>query len=119
MNFVRQLCDASLLAANVSQLRAVLDSGSSNRYYIPLLVMITLSILAHILFGILMIIKGVIKNIRTEGTVKNTGQMGANDSGCCKKYAERLYEVFSLVFMLIVVILNVAIAGLGLSVVEC
>lgn len=35
-NFVRQLCDVSLLAANISQLRVVLNGGSTNKYYIPL-----------------------------------------------------------------------------------
>lgn len=34
-NFVRQLCDVSLLAANISQLRVVLNGGSTNKYYIP------------------------------------------------------------------------------------
>lgn len=34
-NFVRQLCDVSLLAANISQLRVVHNGGSTNKYYIP------------------------------------------------------------------------------------
>lgn len=34
-NFVRQLCDVSLLAANISQLRVVLNGGFTNKYYIP------------------------------------------------------------------------------------
>ena len=34
-NFVRQLCDVSLLAVNISHLRVVLNGGSTNKYYIP------------------------------------------------------------------------------------
>ncbi|XP_078310128.1 uncharacterized protein LOC111132702 [Crassostrea virginica] len=61
LNFVLQLCDASLLVANISQLRAVLDSGSANEYYLQLLVIIIISIVSHILFGMLMILRWKIK----------------------------------------------------------
>lgn len=54
-NLVRGLCDASLIAANISQLRAVLDSDPDNKFYIPLLTLIGFSLLLHIVFGIIII----------------------------------------------------------------
>lgn len=54
-NLVRGLCDASLIAANISQLRAVLDSDPDNKFYIPLLTLIGFSLLSHIVFGIIII----------------------------------------------------------------
>ncbi|XP_061185028.1 uncharacterized protein LOC133193044 [Saccostrea echinata] len=53
--FVRQLLDASLLAANVSQLRVVIGGSSENNYFWPLIIMISLAIFCHLAFGILMI----------------------------------------------------------------
>jgi hypothetical protein len=47
-----------LLAANFSQLRAVVDGSSAdNIYFYPLVLMISSSILLHIVFAILMILR--------------------------------------------------------------
>lgn len=116
LNFVLQLCDASLLVANISQLRAVLDSGSANEYYLQLLVIIIISIVSHILFGMLMILRWKIK--RKKNVVNKQNSDGGCKKGCCicgMSPSVKIYDKLIMSFMLIVVILNVAIAGLGLS----
>nr|XP_022288385.1 ninjurin-1-like [Crassostrea virginica] len=115
-NFVRQLCDASLLAANVSQLRAVLDNGSENSYFIPLLVMIVSSIVFHVVFGILMIQRWrkerEAQMEHKENVMGNPQGMLCSCSPCMK--VER-YDEISMYFVFLVVILNIIIAALGLS----
>mmetsp|Transcript_24165 Transcript_24165/g.39167 ORF Transcript_24165/g.39167 Transcript_24165/m.39167 type:complete len:217 (+) Transcript_24165:8-658(+) len=126
-NFVRQLCDASLLAANVSQLRAVLDNGSGNSYFIPLLVMIALSMICHVVFGILMIqrwrkAREAQKEHRMNNNMATTPQSQASSvhpegvlCSCAPCMKVEKYDEISMYFMFLVVILNVGIAGLGLS----
>ena len=126
-NFVRQLCDTSLLAANASQLRAVLDNGSENSYFIPLLVMIILSILCHVAFGILKIQRWKKEREAQMEHSKNsslatTPQPQAstvNPKGvlcpCTPCMEVERYDEISMYVMFLVVISNVGIAGLGLS----
>ncbi|XP_062599751.1 ninjurin-1-like [Saccostrea cucullata] len=126
-NFVRQLCDASLLAANVSQLRAVLDGGSESSYYIPLLLMIGFSLSFHIGFGMLMIHRWRKEREADMSHKKSSSLPGTPSSGAISEKAsgvtcscsscmtvERCDEI-SMFIMLIIVVLNVFIAGLGLS----
>ncbi|XP_056004654.1 ninjurin-1-like isoform X2 [Ostrea edulis] len=129
-NFVRQLCDTSLLAANVSQLRAVLDGSSTeNIYFWPLIVMISLSILMHIGFGILMIQRwrkereAEMEHRRNSSSVAGTPTPDSNVLAkqakgtlcfCSPCLMVEKYDEISLFFMLLLVVLNVGIAGLGL-----
>ncbi|XP_056004651.1 uncharacterized protein LOC125658687 isoform X4 [Ostrea edulis] len=130
-NFVRQLCDASLLAANVSQLRAVLDrSSTENIYFWPLIVMISLSILLHIGFGILMIQRwrkereAEMEHRRNSTSVAGTPISNASiltkeAKGtlcfCSPCLSVEKCDEISMYVMLFIVILNVGVAGLGLS----
>nr|XP_022288382.1 uncharacterized protein LOC111100614 [Crassostrea virginica] len=126
-NFVRQLCDTSLLAANASQVRAVLDNGSENSYFIPLLVMIVLSILCHVAFGILKIQRwkkereAQMKHSKNNNLVTTPQSQACtvNPKGVlcpCKPCVEvERYDEISMYVMFLVVISNVGIAGLGLS----
>ncbi|XP_061178487.1 uncharacterized protein LOC133187144 isoform X2 [Saccostrea echinata] len=112
--FVRQLLDASLLAANVSQLRVVIGGSSENNYFWPLIIMISLAIFCHLAFGILMI-----QRWRSEREARkihaNKGEIAQGKKCDCNPClnVERCDEI-SMFFMLFVVALNVGIAGLGL-----
>ena len=126
-NFVLELCDASILAANVSQLRAVLDNGPGNCYFIPLLIMINLSIFCHVAFGILKIqswrkereaqmkhskINKRVTTPQSQASTVNPQEVFCHCTPCME--VER-YDEVSMYFMFLVVILNVGIAGIGLS----
>ncbi|XP_048745995.2 uncharacterized protein LOC125658687 isoform X2 [Ostrea edulis] len=132
-NYVRQLCDASLLAANVSQLRAVLDGiseSAENIFFWPLIVMISLSILMHIGFGILMIKRwGKEREAEMEHRRNNSSVAGTPTSNasiltkeakgtlcfCSPCLSVEKCDEISMYVMLFIVLLNVGIAGLGLS----
>jgi hypothetical protein len=120
-----------LLAANVSQLRAVVDGSSAdNIYFYPLIVMIGLSILLHISFGILMILRwrkereAELEHRRNSSSVAGTPTSNASVLSkdakgtlcCCPPClsVEKCDEI-SMYAMLFIVVLNVGIAGLGLS----
>lgn len=124
-NLVRGLCDASLIAANISQLRAVLDSDPDNKFYIPLLTLIGLSLLSHIVFGIIIIQMWREKRgseSKHATTKQNTDMKKTSDSekiqcekiNCthCKKY--ETYDDLSILVVFFLVVFNVAISGLGL-----
>jgi hypothetical protein len=117
-----------LLAANVSQLRAVVDGYSAdNKYFYPLIVMIGLSILLHISFGILMILrwrkerKAEMEHHRNSNPVPNTPtpnvlaeQPQGNLCFCSHCLRVEKYDEISLFFMFSLLVLNVGVAGLGL-----
>ncbi|XP_022337079.2 ninjurin-1-like [Crassostrea virginica] len=110
-NFVRQLCDASLLAANVSQLRSVLENSSNDKYFIPLLVMISLAIFFHVVFGILLIQRWKKEKAAMLSHKNDPLGLVCNCEPCAT--VER-YDEISIFIVFFVVILNVGIAGLGL-----
>lgn len=94
-NLVRGLCDASLIAANISQLRAVMDSDPDNKFYIALLTLIGLSLLLHIFFGIIIL---QMWRLRKESESKGY----------------QMYDLLSILVVFFLVVFNVAISGLGL-----
>ncbi|XP_069592845.1 ninjurin-1 isoform X2 [Ranitomeya imitator] len=49
------MLDIALLMANSSQLKAVIDQGPSFTYYIPLIILISISLILQILVGVLLI----------------------------------------------------------------
>ncbi|XP_052705000.1 uncharacterized protein LOC128180872 isoform X2 [Crassostrea angulata] len=125
-NIVRGLCDASLMAANISQLRAVLDGDHGNKYFIPLLIMIGLALFWHIVFGLLMIQrwrKERRAELEHQRDVENAAgtpvSRSSNPRGvtCLCSWCECVewYDEVSMFCMYFVIILNVAIAGLGLT----
>ncbi|XP_062578367.1 uncharacterized protein LOC134240280 isoform X3 [Saccostrea cucullata] len=119
-NFVKQLCDVSLLAANVSQFRVVFDGGSEKlqSFYIPLLVIIGLSLLLHIVFGFLMIQRWRMERA-AELSHKKSSSLPEQAKGvtcsCSSCLTVERCDDISMFIMLIIVVLNVFIAGLGLS----
>lgn len=140
-NLVRGLCDASLIAANVSQLRTVLDSDPDNKFYIPLLTLIGLSLLSHIVFGIIIIQmcreerkseSQHLEALKTPSKQKESQDQksmpvsGRNleaivrdripcvNKTCthCRRY--QTYDDLSILVIFFLIVLNVAISGLGL-----
>ncbi|XP_077134223.1 ninjurin-1 isoform X1 [Ranitomeya variabilis] len=49
------MLDIALLMANSSQLKAVIDQGPSFTYYIPLIILISISLILQIVVGVLLI----------------------------------------------------------------
>uniref|UniRef100_UPI00398F0980 ninjurin-1 n=1 Tax=Pristiophorus japonicus TaxID=55135 RepID=UPI00398F0980 len=49
------MLDVALLMANASQLKAVVDQGPSFNYYVPLIILISISLMFQIIVGILLI----------------------------------------------------------------
>ncbi|XP_069795855.1 ninjurin-1 [Narcine bancroftii] len=49
------MLDVALLMANASQLKAVVDQGSSFSYYVPLIILIAISLVFQVIVGILLI----------------------------------------------------------------
>uniref|UniRef100_UPI003AAB2681 ninjurin-1-like isoform X1 n=1 Tax=Centroberyx gerrardi TaxID=166262 RepID=UPI003AAB2681 len=49
------MLDVALLMANASQLKAVLEQGSDFTFYVPLIVLISISLILQIMVGILLI----------------------------------------------------------------
>nr|DBA18688.1 TPA: hypothetical protein GDO54_016907 [Pyxicephalus adspersus] len=49
------MLDVALLMANASQLKAVIEEGPSFSYYIPLIILISISFIFQIVVGILLI----------------------------------------------------------------
>ncbi|XP_048462726.1 ninjurin-1 [Rhincodon typus] len=49
------MLDIALLMANASQLKAVVDQGPNFNYYIPLIILISLSLIFQLVVGILLI----------------------------------------------------------------
>lgn len=56
-NFIQSIADVSLMMANISQLRAVLGLGDTNKFYIHLLTLILLSLVSHIFFVFFTVIR--------------------------------------------------------------
>ncbi|KAM8930762.1 ninjurin-1 [Pelodytes ibericus] len=49
------MLDVALLMANASQLKAVIDQGTSFNYYIPLIILISISLVLQVVVGVLLI----------------------------------------------------------------
>ncbi|KAE8612783.1 hypothetical protein XENTR_v10012984 [Xenopus tropicalis] len=49
------MLDVALLMANASQMKAVIDQGPSFSYYVPLLVLISISFVLQVIVGVLLI----------------------------------------------------------------
>lgn len=61
-NFIQSIADVSLMMANISQLRAVLGLGDTNKFYIHLLTLILLSLVSHIFFVFFTVIRSHFKS---------------------------------------------------------
>lgn len=69
------MLDVALFMANVTQLKAVLEQGSSFQYYATLIVLISISLFFQVVIGILLIITGKV------ATKVHETQQGAAGAG--------------------------------------
>ncbi|XP_044158330.1 ninjurin-1, partial [Bufo gargarizans] len=49
------MLDIALLMANASQMKAIIDQGPSFSFYVPLIILITLSLFLQVIVGVLLI----------------------------------------------------------------
>lgn len=52
------MLDLALLMANASQLKAVMEQGAKNSFYIPVVILIAISLCLQVTVGILLIFTG-------------------------------------------------------------
>ncbi|TNN85508.1 Ninjurin-1 [Liparis tanakae] len=92
------MLDVALLMANASQLKAVMEQGPGFTFYVPLITLISLSLILQILVGIMLIF--IVKwNLNDEST----------------HYKLNLMENFSTAFVFIIVVVNVFITAFGVQ----
>ncbi|XP_069142110.1 ninjurin-1-like [Argopecten irradians] len=60
------LMDVGLMIANTSQLKSVIEYGSSHRYYWPLIVLISITLLLQVCVGVLILILGLTEDNEEE-----------------------------------------------------
>lgn len=68
------MLDVALFMANVTQLKAVLEQGTSFQYYATLIVLISISLFFQVMIGILLIITG---KVATKACAPLQGAAGA------------------------------------------
>ncbi|XP_075893493.1 ninjurin-1-like [Nelusetta ayraudi] len=92
------MLDVALLMANASQLKAVMEQGSDFAFYVPLIVLISISLILQILVGVLLIF--IVK-------------WDLNDLS--KHYKLNILENASTAFVFIIVVVNVFITAFGVQ----
>lgn len=92
------MLDVALLMANASQLKAVLEQGPDFTFYIPLITLISISLILQILVGILLIF--IVK-------------WNLNDES--KHFQLNLLENITTALVFIVVVVNVFITAFGVQ----
>ncbi|XP_029947346.1 ninjurin-1-like [Salarias fasciatus] len=97
-SMAESMLDVALLMANASQLKAVLAQGSSFSFYVPLVTLISLSLILQILVGVLLIF--IVK-------------WNLNDEKM--HYKLNLMENFATAFVFIIVVVNVFITAFGVQ----
>lgn len=116
------------MAANVSQLRAVLDGDPAYRFFTPLLVLIGLSLILHIGFGFIMIqrwrkarkthLEHVKKAKESDSQGQGPNTIASDPRGivCACEWCATVewYDEISIFIVFFVIVLNVVIAVLGL-----
>ncbi|KAM3872154.1 ninjurin-1 [Diretmus argenteus] len=94
----QSMLDVALLMANSSQLKTVLYVGPQYRFYIPLIVLLSLSITLQVVVGLLLVFIGKLKY----------------DLNDVKKHAKlNMMNNASTVFVFFTVLINIFITALG------
>ncbi|XP_028303197.1 ninjurin-1 [Gouania willdenowi] len=92
------MLDIALLMANASQLKAVLEQGSNSSFYVPLITLISISLILQIVVGVLLIF--IVK-------------WNLNDEKM--HYKLNIMENFATAFVFIIVVVNVFITAFGVQ----
>lgn len=59
------MLDVALLMANASQLKAVMEQGPGFTFYVPLITLISISLILQILVGVMLIFIGMVEGLPT------------------------------------------------------
>ncbi|KAK3512763.1 hypothetical protein QTP70_025111, partial [Hemibagrus guttatus] len=92
------MLDVALLMANASQLKAVLEQGPGFSFYIPLIILISISLILQIIVGVLLIF--IVK-------------WNLNDES--KHYHLNILENISTALVFIIVVVNIFITAFGVQ----
>lgn len=92
------MLDIALLMANASQLKAVMEQGSDIRSYVPLVVLISISLILQIMVGVMLIF--IVK-------------WDLNDASKHKKL--NILENVSTAFVFVIVVVNIFITAFGVQ----
>lgn len=92
------MLDVALLMANASQLKAVLEQGPDFTFYVPLITLISISLILQIVVGVLLIF--IVK-------------WNLNDQSM--HYKLNVMENFATAFVFIIVVVNVFITAFGVQ----
>ncbi|KAF1391696.1 hypothetical protein PFLUV_G00044760 [Perca fluviatilis] len=92
------MLDVALLLANASQMKAVLEQGSDFTFYVPLITLISISLILQIIVGVLLIF--IVK-------------WNLNDESM--HYKLNIMENFATAFVFIIVVVNVFITAFGVQ----
>ncbi|XP_037626337.1 ninjurin-1 [Sebastes umbrosus] len=92
------MLDVALLMANASQLKAVLEQGSDFSFYVPLIALISISLILQIIVGVLLIF--IVK-------------WNLNDASM--HYKLNILENVATAFVFIIVVVNVFITAFGVQ----
>ncbi|XP_070816054.1 ninjurin-1 [Chaetodon trifascialis] len=92
------MLDVALLMANASQLKAVLEQGPDFTFYVPLITLISISLILQIVVGVLLIF--IVK-------------WNLNDQSM--HYKLNIMENFATAFVFIIVVVNVFITAFGVQ----
>lgn len=85
------MLDVALLMANASQLKAVLEQGSAASFFLPLIVLISISLVLQILVGVLLIFIGMSKKYIRGRHFDERESFLLNN--CCKLYIVNLKPI--------------------------
>ncbi|XP_017290936.1 ninjurin-1 [Kryptolebias marmoratus] len=92
------MLDVALLMANASQLKAVLEQGPDFSFYVPLITLISISLILQILVGVMLIF--IVKwNLNDEST----------------HYKLNILENTATAFVFVIVVVNVFITAFGVQ----
>ncbi|XP_053171303.1 ninjurin-1 isoform X3 [Scomber japonicus] len=92
------MLDVALLMANASQLKAVLGQGPSFSFYVPLITLISISLILQIIVGVMLIF--IVKwNLNDEST----------------HYKLNILENTATAFVFVIVVVNVFITAFGVQ----
>ncbi|XP_041836491.1 ninjurin-1 [Melanotaenia boesemani] len=92
------MLDVALLMANASQLKAVLEQGSNFSFYVPLITLISISLILQIMVGVILIF--IVK-------------WDLNDENM--HYKLNILENVATAFVFIIVVVNVFITAFGVQ----
>ncbi|XP_034441364.1 ninjurin-1 [Hippoglossus hippoglossus] len=92
------MLDVALLMANASQLKAVMEQGSDFTFYVPLITLISISLILQILVGVMLIF--IVK-------------WNLNDQSM--HYKLNIMENMATAFVFIIVVVNVFITAFGVQ----